>query len=219
MTRFFIVRHGQTNYNVLGYYQGQLDTPLNEVGVKQAQEFKERFLKSGIHIDEIWSSDLQRARYTILPIAEALGLPIHLHAGLREVHVGDFTDKSHILVRQLYPHELAQFVEKGNEAAYPNGESRAEVRARIYKALCDIAEKNEGKTVLAASHGGTIHSLVEEISLRLGIEKPSVTVPNCALFLFEYENGKIILQSMKDENGEEISYSDITNENQKEAVL
>lgn len=215
MTRILIVRHGQTNYNVLGRYQGQLDTPLNEAGINQANEFKERILKNNIHIDEIWSSDLQRTRSTVAPIAEALSLPLHLHAGLREVHVGKFTDKPHALVREIYAKELEDVAKYG---IYPDGESNMDVRKRAYKTVCEIAEQNDGKTLLLASHGGTIHLLVAEIFDRLGMKVPQISIPNCAIFTFKYENGNIALISMETADGEEIQFAD-TQDKKDIAVL
>lgn len=205
MTRIFMVRHGQTSYNAHHLYQGQLDTPLNETGIEQANALKERILKSKLHIDEIWSSDLQRARNTIAPIAEVLSLPLHLHAGLREVHVGDFTDKSNSLVKEIYKEKLEEMEKNWKESAYPNGESNAEVSKRIYKTVCEIAEKNDGKTLLIASHGGAMHCLVSEIFERLGMKLPEFSIPNCSIFTFEYENGTIVLKSMENAKGEEIS--------------
>ncbi len=204
-----MVRHGQTNYNVYGIYQGQLDTPLNEVGVAQANALKKRFLKSEIHIDGIWSSDLQRARATVAPIAAELSLPIHLHAGLREIHVGDFTDKPHKLVESLYSNKLETFKANFPNSTYPNGENIVEARVRIHKTVCEIAEKNDGKTILAASHGGAIHSLIAEIYRRADLIAPNVSISNCSLLLFEYENDNITLRSIEDENGKKIAFDDI----------
>ena len=95
MTRVILIRHGQTNYNLWTTYQGQLDVALNETGIAQAKILKDYVLANELPIDEIWSSDLQRTRATVAPIAEELGLPMHLSAGLREIHTGDFTDKNH----------------------------------------------------------------------------------------------------------------------------
>lgn len=204
MTRILIVRHGQTNYNLLGRYQGQLDTPLNDMGIKQANDFKERILKSNIHIDEIWSSDLQRTRATVSPIAEALCLPMHLHAGLREVHVGKFTDKSQSFVKETYPKELENVARYG---IYPDGETNMDVRKRAYKTVCEIAKKNDGKTILVASHGGTIHRLIAEIFSILGMSCPQIEIPNCAIFTFEYDNDTLALISMETAEGEEIHFT------------
>lgn len=213
MTRIFIVRHGQTNYNVIERYQGQLDTPLNEVGVEQAAQFKERILKSKLHIDEIWSSDLQRARATVTPIAKALSIPMRLHAGLREVDVGYFTDKSRELVKRIYEKELEALKEDRLNSAYPGGESIMEVRKRAYATVCEIADKNDGKTLLLASHGGTINLLIVETFSRLGLECPNIIIPNCSIFTFEYENGRLTLKAMETVDGERISFSDKKKEN------
>lgn len=206
-----MVRHGQTNYNIYKYYQGQLDTPLNETGIEQANALKERILKSNIHIDEIWSSDLQRTRATVTPIAEALSLTLHLHAGLREVHVGDFTDKPNALVKEIYKEKLEEMGKNWHDATYPNGESNAGVCKRIHKTVCEIAEKNDGKTLLIASHGGAMHCLVTEIFDRLCMEAPQFSISNCSIFTFEYENGNIALISMETAEGEEIKFTDTQN--------
>lgn len=205
MTRIFIVRHGETHYNVERRYQGQLDTPLNENGISQAKVLKERILKSNIHIDEVWSSDLQRTRATVGPIAEALSVPHHLHAGLREIHVGIFTDKPNKLVDEIYKEEIETIAKNGRYAVYPEGEGFEQVRKRMYSTVCEIGEKNDGKTLLLGSHGGAMHCLVSEIFERLGMKLPEFSIPNCSIFTFEYENGTIVLKSMENAKGEEIS--------------
>ena len=85
-----------------------------------------------------------------------------------------------------------------HDATYPNGESNAGVCKRIHKTVCEIAEKNDGKTLLIASHGGAMHCLVTEIFDRLCMETPQFSIPNCSIFTFEYENGNIALISIKE---------------------
>ncbi|MCB0177120.1 MAG: histidine phosphatase family protein, partial [Anaerolineae bacterium] len=76
MTTLYLIRHGETPWNVVGRYQGQLDPPLTENGARQAQATAEAL--SAIKFDAIYSSDLARAKLTADALADKLGLPIHL---------------------------------------------------------------------------------------------------------------------------------------------
>ena len=88
MTEIWIVRHGQTDWNVEGRYQGQADRPLNAVGLAQAQQAAEQL--RGRDFAAIYSSDLQRARVTAEIIAGQLGLPVQVDRRLREVNQGEW---------------------------------------------------------------------------------------------------------------------------------
>ena len=166
MTRLILVRHGQTNYNLWKRFQGQLDVMLNETGIAQASVLKDYVLANELPLDEIWASDLQRTRATVGPIADALGLPLHLHAGLREINTGDFTDKTHDDVDRLYPEYRKRFTNGYPDPCYPNGESISQLNKRIYETVCDIAKNADGKTVLIASHGGSINAFMRESFIR-----------------------------------------------------
>ena len=85
-TRIIAIRHGETAWNVASRLQGQLDVPLNERGQAQAQLTAQSLLED--RPDVLYSSDLSRARDTARAIAEALDLPLHEHASLRERHFG-----------------------------------------------------------------------------------------------------------------------------------
>ena len=100
--RFILVRHGETPWNVTGQYQGQADIPLSERGRAQAAALGKRF--ESIHVDEIFSSPLQRAYDTARPISEATGRPIHVVDGLKELDFGqwDKRRKCRALRRGVY---------------------------------------------------------------------------------------------------------------------
>ena len=194
MTRLILVRHGQTNYNLLKIYQGQLDIALNETGRAQAMALKDYVLANELPIDEIWSSDMQRTRATVAPIAKALGLPIHLHAGLREIHTGDFSDKTKETVEKLYPEILDNFSNGHPDPFFPNGESYSQLKERIYSTISDIAKNADGKTVLIASHGGSINKFMKRTFEKRGLPVPTDTpTENCSLSYFEYDNEEMVM--------------------------
>jgi len=85
MTRFCLIRHGQTNWNIEGRYQGQSDAPLNETGRAHARDLGEKIQNNSF--SAIYSSDLSRARETAEIIASFLNLPLSLYSRLREINL------------------------------------------------------------------------------------------------------------------------------------
>ncbi|MFQ5344173.1 MAG: histidine phosphatase family protein, partial [Anaerolineae bacterium] len=88
MKRLILVRHGETEWNRTGRYQGFARTSLNERGHWQAEQVARRL--AGWEIDAIYASDLPRAYQTAEPIARRLDLPISMTVALREVDVGEW---------------------------------------------------------------------------------------------------------------------------------
>ena len=85
-THLLLARHGETDWNRIGRWQGQADPPLNEMGRRQAAELAERLVGQGI--SAIHTSDLLRASETAQVVAERLGLTVEEDLGLREIDVG-----------------------------------------------------------------------------------------------------------------------------------
>ena len=87
-THFCLVRHGQTDWNVIGRYQGQSNVPLNQIGLQQAAETAENLAVDSF--TALYSSDLLRTVQTAKAISVKLNLPIHLDTRLREINQGDW---------------------------------------------------------------------------------------------------------------------------------
>jgi broad specificity phosphatase PhoE len=143
MTMFYLVRHGQTDWNKEGRYQGQADTPLNAVGEEQARLLAGKF--DGIRIDAIYSSDLQRARRTAEAIGQALQLPVQLDVRLREINHG-------VWEGMLFSDIVRRYAPEIKERA-PGGESVTEVADRVLTAAESIARMHPDETVILVSHG------------------------------------------------------------------
>lgn len=145
----YLVRHGQTDWNVERKIQGNTDIPLNEIGELQARNAAENISK--LKIDKIISSDLSRARQTAEIINEKVGANIKLDKRLREVNYGDFEGN---LVENLTEQDW-QIFDKNPEKI--NGESRIEVYKRI-KSLFD--EIDEEENTLIVTHGGALRMIM-----------------------------------------------------------
>ncbi len=153
----WLVRHGQTEWNRIGRYQGQADEPLNAAGIAQAHELASRLANEPF--DAIVSSDLSRARQTAEIIAGTLGMSIILDPRLREIDQGEwegmyFTDLVSRFEQELLKHHGDPSI------GPPGGETVTQVAIRANAAADDIARNYPGGKVLVVSHGLTISTLL-----------------------------------------------------------
>ncbi len=153
MTEFYLVRHGQTDWNLLGKWQGQSpDAPsLNDTGIAQALAIHEEL--SAMKFSAIYSSDLLRARQTAELIADLLNLDVTIEPRLREMNLGAWEGMLSDDIKTRYPHELEERKRNPFEARAPQGESPREVAARVIAAADEIAAWHPNGPVLIVSHG------------------------------------------------------------------
>jgi probable phosphoglycerate mutase len=154
VTTILLARHGETDWNSEGRWQGHADRPLNDVGRAQARELAGSL--AGRAIDVVYSSDLVRAHDTALIVAEQLGLPVEVDRGLREVDVGDWAGR---LLNEIEAEDPAGFErwQQGHKA-WNGGESYEEMGERVVTAILRLAERHPGQTVLIVTHGGSIRA-------------------------------------------------------------
>jgi broad specificity phosphatase PhoE len=151
MTRLILIRHGETDWNVDGRWQGQADVPLNARGQAQARQIAESL--RGLKLDAIYSSDLRRAVDTAQPLARIHHLPVRLDARLREIHQGEWQG---LLVTEIETRYAGLFHERRVnpiDVAPPGGETVEQVRARVVDVLSEIARNHPGESVAVVSHG------------------------------------------------------------------
>lgn len=159
MTRFIIIRHGLSEYNQARRFQGHLDIPLHAIGLEQA-DATAKYVLDNFKIDRVYSSDLRRASRTAQPIAEALGLPLETDARLREIDMGLWQGLGFEEAIARFPETERIRKECMGKLRYDGGESYGDVMVRARACADEIAVQNEGKTVVLASHGGTIRALL-----------------------------------------------------------
>lgn len=146
----FLIRHGQTECNANGTHQ-IYQTPLSELGRKQARRLAERLAGCGAHA--LYSSDLDRAHQTAEAIHQATGLPIRIDSRLREHDMGIFKGLTPEQARQADPESYARWLRHDCDARCPEGESLRDVTHRIGEALSSIVAEHDGERVLVVTHG------------------------------------------------------------------
>ncbi len=150
--RLVVWRHGRTDWNATGRFQGQADVPLDDLGHVQAQAAASTLAK--LEPALIVASDLSRARETALPLAQLTGLSVALDERLREIHVGSWEGLTANQVAEVDP-ELAHRYFAGEDIRRSaTGETVAEVSTRVSESLTDVtAAAPDGSTVVAVMHG------------------------------------------------------------------
>ena len=142
----YVVRHGQTDYNVKKVFQGHIDIPLNETGKKQAQETASKF--RNIDVDMILVSPLQRALQTAKPISKITEVPITIEDRIIERSFGNMEGHQN---REDWNIKMMLDYEKNYDIE--NIEPIQSLFKRVYDFLDEITEKYKDKKVVLVTHG------------------------------------------------------------------
>ena len=187
MVKFLVVRHGFSQSNLDGTFTGHIDAPLADLGVEQGKLVSD-FIHKNYKIDAIYSSDLSRAVSTIKPLADSLNIPIIKCKNLREIYGGVWEGKTIAKIKELYASDYDKWCNYTEDMRATEGESMKEVMQRSKNALLDIASKNQGKTVVVATHGGLIKGLQGALmGLSVGELKDIDYVCNASIMEIEYD--------------------------------
>ncbi|MFN2540504.1 MAG: histidine phosphatase family protein [Mycobacteriales bacterium] len=158
MRRIVLLRHGRTADNADGRIQGQLDTPLDELGLMQAEALGTVFGADPPAV--VVSSDLQRAQATARAVCDHVGLPLGLDPRLRETFFGEWQGLTGDEVAAGWPVEFEAW--RRHEGHPVGGETPWEVGERAYAAAQEHLVE-EG-TLLLVTHGGTARALVGRLT-------------------------------------------------------
>lgn len=148
--QLIVIRHGQTEWNATGRWQGQADPPLNDVGRAQARQTAIELQSK--KIDGLISSDLWRARETAEIIAEVIGQKVILEPRLREVDLGEWQGLYSDDIRARWPEQMRLWIESPLTARPPHGESIRELADRVLAAARDIAARYPDQAIGIAAH-------------------------------------------------------------------
>ncbi len=159
--RFYLVRHGTTDWNSEGRMQGHTDVPLNEEGREQARRVAVRIASLPEPPAAVWSSDLARARVTATTIAEALGVPVQATPDLRETMLGLWEGLNHAEIVARGDGELLQkYLHDSYTYRPPEGESLNSMWARMLGAQDRIRKEHPEGSVVIVAHGSCLRSLI-----------------------------------------------------------
>ena len=196
--RFILVRHGETEWNATGQYQGQTDIPLSETGRAQAAALGKRF--ETIHVDAVYSSPLQRAYDTARAIAEPKGLPIQKVEGFKELNFGEWDGQTKEELTERFGEPFVRYRIEPFHYPMPGEKSLSRARLRIGAALEDIKERyrDTDKTVVIAAHGGILKLAIFHL-LDMGSRLyRCIELDNTSLTVIDLEEDRCTLRVLND---------------------
>ena len=156
MTTVWLARHGESDWNAAKRFQGRSDRLLTPLGRRQAEALASE-LASSSSLSVIYTSPLRRALETAAVVGEQVGLEPVPDDDLREVDVGSWTGLSRAEVEARYPDAFERWLDGGE--GWDDGESYAEMSARVLAALVRISGSHPGDELLVVSHGGPIRAI------------------------------------------------------------
>jgi len=159
-TLVYLVRHGETPWNVERRFQGQLNVELSPAGLKQAVAVAEWLAGRPVGFSAIYSSDLRRAAETAAVIGERLGIAPVLDPRLREINVGEWSGLLADEVEQKYPGALLEWHERIDRYTIPGGESIPAVQKRVLGAYRALVDRHDGEAIIVVSHGAALSALL-----------------------------------------------------------
>lgn len=178
-TRLCLIRHGETAWNAERRIQGQLDPPLNSIGIAQARAAANALRDEAFAA--IYSSDLARARHTAELIGHVLHLPIELKPELRERHYGRFQTLTYDEARSRFPEDYARFEARDIDFALPEGESLSAFARRVVDCVESIVARHAGRQILLVAHGGVLDILYRHATGKPLASARDFEIPNAAL--------------------------------------
>ena len=168
-TRVLAIRHGETDWNVGGRIQGQLDIPLNAMGEWQVHRLA--LAVADEDIAAIYSSDLLRALETAQAVARGSGRSIVTDVGLRERGFGSFEGLSYAEINERWPAEAERWRKRDPSFGAPGGETLEQFFERSIATATRLAALHPGQTIALVSHGGVMDCLYRAAS-RVALDAP-----------------------------------------------
>ncbi len=196
MTEIILIRHGETEWNLTGRWQGHADSPLSAMGVCQAQALSERMGKEDV--DAVYASDLERAQHTARLAGSLANWTFTLMPELRERDLGvlEGLTTDEMLVKQ--PAVYQSFLHNGPDYQPPGGESFTQFSKRCSAAIEHLASEHPTGKIAVVTHGGVLGAIFRYVlNIALDAERNFVLL-NCSINRIQKEDGRWNLLSWGD---------------------
>lgn len=196
-TTLHLVRHGQTEGNARHLFIGSTDLPLDPLGERQARQVGSRF--SGIEIDTLISSPMQRARQTAAEISLTTGKPVEVVQGLSEIDFGALEGYTIEQVLDQFPAMRSKLSAIENiDLEWPEGESRFTFYDRVLTTFLGILERHAGTTVTVVCHGGVIGALIAMVEGGSPSDYATYGFQNCSITTLVVTQDQILVRLRND---------------------
>jgi alpha-ribazole phosphatase len=161
LAKLLLVRHGETDSNSFQRYWGRTDVGLGPVGLRQAEQLRDRLAVE--KIDFIYSSVMSRAMITAHMLASFHHLPVIGCPELREINFGKIEGLNFTDVQNQFPEIAQMWIHHNTELVYPEGEGLAHLETRIAQFRIRLCNHTQDQTILIVAHSGVLRSLICQI--------------------------------------------------------
>lgn len=185
-TDFHVFRHGETDWNAAGRFQGRVDVPLNDAGRAQADALAQAL--GPVRPELIVSSTLVRARETAEILSRSMNIPVEFAPGLEEISFGASEGRTLEEVRRSVGEDFWErwrnMDEEHLDEAHPGGETKRSALTRARRALERCASSSSARTIAVCTHGAILRFLIHSL---LDPRVRRIEIPNCRIFHFTFE--------------------------------
>lgn len=196
MTKLYLLRHGETEWNRQRRTQGSTDTDLSETGLYQAYRLSQRLSEEDI--TAIYSSDLKRAYATARILGKELNLPVKIQRALREMNFGHWEGMDIDSIKKQHSEVHRLWISSPKEAVISGAERLIDVQTRIVEAVNGIIRLHRGEKIAIVSHGITLKCLIFGL---IGIDLSNMSkirLGNCSISIVELVEERFILECLND---------------------
>ena len=194
MVKLILVRHALTVDNQKSRLSGHIDSSISEEGREQIDKIT-NYLKD-VDIDKIYTTTSSRTKDTVKKLSKLKSIEIIEKESLKEISFGDFEGLTFDEIKDKYPKEFQDMIEKGYEYKYPNGESLIDSYNRVCIELDNIISNNDNRTILICSHGGTIRNIITYLISNSYKYHWNFKIDNGSVTILEVQDGFTVITAM-----------------------
>ncbi len=195
-TEIWLIRHGETEWNVQQRFQGHSDSPLTPTGVLQAEAVAERMRHE--EFDQFYCSDLKRTQDTAQAVVRTTGKSFQTDPRIREKNLGVFEGMTVPEIKEQYLDLYIDFKTQGARFVVPEGESTQQLQDRAMACLEALHEQHPGERIVCVTHGGTIRAILKH-TLGLSLDSPTrFTINNTSVHQLIRKGDFWVVQRMCD---------------------
>ncbi len=188
--RIYLIRHGQTDWNLAKKIQGKTNIPLNATGIDQAHKVGRMFAeKAKIYpVDYLYTSFLDRAHVTADIIGDHLGMPAEVAEGFHELDLGGFEGLNWAQAEEKYGPVFREWYENRQFAKIPGGEAYNDAYIRCHEGVKQLAARHpDARGIAVVSHGGTIFATIAAITHTDFNHMDQYPIGNLSVIVTEYD--------------------------------
>jgi broad specificity phosphatase PhoE len=183
--KIYLLRHGETEYSQRGAYCGILDAELTAEGHQMAQAFADAHRT--IPWTDVYVSPMKRAIATAQPLCDAVGLPMQIREGLREIGYGAWEDREQDYVRVHYEQDFIRWQTDPAWNPPTDGETAIQIAARALPVITEIESRHKEGNVLVVSHKATIRIILcSLLGIDLGRYRDRINAPAASVSIVKF---------------------------------